>query len=139
MTGVRPSRRQLLAAASAGAGTAALAGCSGEDPGTSDAGSSASGPTELVALADVPVGGAVSVEGPNGPVIVAQPTAGEAVAYSAICTHQGCTVAPDGDQVRCPCHGSVYEMATGRNVSGPAPEPLPPVTVEVVDGQVTAG
>jgi Rieske Fe-S protein len=124
-----------------------LAACSGGDAapegGTSGpSGADATGApaqTDLVALSEVPVGGALSVDGPDGPLIVAQPTQGEAVAFSAICTHQGCTVAPDGDRLRCPCHGSVYEAATGRNIEGPAPRPLDKVTVQVVDGEVVAG
>lgn len=76
------------------------------------------------------------MDGPSGPLIVAQPTDGEAVAFSAVCTHQGCTVAPDGEQLRCPCHGSVFEATTGDNVSGPAPRPLEDVPVRVADGQV---
>ena len=91
----------------------------------------------LVALADVPVGGAVSAKSSAGDdIVIAQPQEGTVVAFSAICTHQGCVVAPDGNELVCPCHGSVYEAATGGNVSGPAPRPLPAFAVEVRDGQV---
>lgn len=51
---------------------------------------------------------------------------GEDGAYyglSAICTHQGCTVASAGRGFRCPCHGSTYD-AFGRNTRGPARRPL---------------
>ena len=91
----------------------------------------------LVALADVPVGGAVSAEDAEGkPVIVAQPSKGEAVAFSAICTHKGCTVAPADSGLACPCHGSTFDAATGENTGGPAPSPLAEIGVEVVDGNV---
>ena len=69
-------------------------------------------------------------------VIVAQPKAGEAVAFSAKCTHMGCTVAPAGARLKCPCHGSVYDALTGKNISGPAPRPLPPFSVSVTGGEV---
>jgi Rieske Fe-S protein len=158
MTDQTPSsidRRHILAAgAVAAAGITTLAGCgSGNEsagsaptptePSTSAAtpesttGAGGGGATPIVALADVPVGGAVSAKAADGkPLIVAQPSAGEAVAFSAICTHQGCTVAPRDDEIACPCHGSVYESATGKNVGGPAPRPLAKVEVTVVDGQV---
>lgn len=135
MTRSFPTRRTVLACASACA-AATLAGCGddatppGAAPPTGEPG------TPLVPLSEVPIGGAVSVEGPNGPLLVAQPSQGEPVAFSAICTHQGCTVVPDGEQLRCPCHGSVYEVATGENVSGPAPRPLDEVPVQVSGGQV---
>lgn len=65
------------------------------------------------------------------------------VAYSAICTHLGCSVLAqlnkDGNIV-CPCHGSVYNPADDAAVvKGPAGRPLPglPITVDS-DGAVTA-
>jgi Rieske Fe-S protein len=86
------------------------------------------------------MGGAVSATGPKGEkLIVAQPTSGKAVAFSAICTHMGCTVAPSGAKLNCPCHGSVFDALTGKNVSGPAPKPLPAVDVHVADGNVVTG
>ena len=71
-------------------------------------------------------------------VVVAQPTAGTAVAFSAICTHKGCTVAPAGAKLNCPCHGSVYDALTGKVLSGPAPRALTSVPVTVKDGAVVA-
>ena len=47
-------------------------------------------------------------------------------AVSAVCTHLGCTVNPDGQGgggFRCPCHGSVFD-SNGRVLEGPAPKPL---------------
>ena len=103
------------------------------EPSSSGAGAVAG----LVALADVPVGGAVSATGADGdPLLVSQPTKGKVMAFSAICTHQGCTVAPGDGTLNCPCHGSVYDMATGAVISGPAPDPLSEVAVTVQDGEV---
>jgi Rieske Fe-S protein len=82
----------------------------------------------------------VSATGEDGkPLIVAQPAKGTVVAFSAICTHRGCTVAPQDDALVCPCHGSTYDLATGENTGGPAPSPLPEVNVTVTDGVVTQG
>lgn len=151
-------RRQVLAVGAMSAfGLVALGGCSSGGAKTNSgsgarttsappppsasasAPAGATGAKPLAALANVPVGGAVSATGPDGPIIVAQPTAGKVVAFSAICTHMGCTVAPAGKQLHCPCHGSVYDAATGKNLSGPAPRPLSPVSVHVAGGQVVAG
>ncbi len=91
----------------------------------------------LVKLADVPVGGAVSAKTADGTdLIIAQPTAGTVAAFIAKCTHKGCTVAPAGDKLNCPCHGSVFEAMTGKNISGPAPSPLVPFGVRIAGDDV---
>lgn len=64
---------------------------------------------------------------------------GEFVAYSAVCTHQGCTVAyqPQTQKIACPCHGSVFDPAKGAVAEvGPAKEPLPKVNVKVQNGEI---
>jgi cytochrome b6-f complex iron-sulfur subunit len=150
------SRRQLVMAAGAGTGALALAACSGGSGSSSSASSGAdgasssgssggsaeagSGGTVLATLADVPVGSAIAAKDPSGkPIVVAQPSAGKAVAFSAICTHMGCTVAPAGHELHCPCHLSRYNATTGAVLQGPAPNPLPSVPVHVADGKVVAG
>lgn len=130
------SRRTVLVGAATLAGAGVVVACSpgGVPSGGTDAGEPGEG---LVALGDVPVGGAVSATAADGAaVIIAQPTAGTVLGFSAICTHLGCTVAPDGAELRCPCHGSVFEAATGRNVDGPAPRPLDAFPVRIDGDQV---
>lgn len=142
------SRRNVLVGSTAALGLVGLAACGGDnDEGsaapTESSGASSPTPEEspaggLVALSEVPVGGAVAADGPDGePLIVAQPSEGNVVAFSAICTHRGCTVAPKGDILECPCHGSTYDIATGDNTGGPAPRPLDEIAVTVSDGVVT--
>ena len=48
------------------------------------------------------------------------------VAYSLICTHEGCAAAvqPGGMEIDCPCHGSRFD-ANGNVINGPAARPLP--------------
>lgn len=149
------SRRTALALGGTGAigGALILAGCApaddasdGSTSGGSDAGSAA--PTtgaadaageEVASLADIPVGGSIDATIGGEPVLLAQPTAGEVVAYSAICTHQGCVVAAAGAKFECPCHGSIFDAATGDVEVGPALEPLESVSVTVDGDRVIAG
>lgn len=131
------SRRTVLAAGAAGAGAVALAACgTGSNKKADNA--PATGP--IAKLADIEVGKCVSADLPNGkPAIVSRPTTDTAVAFSAKCTHMGCTVKPAGTELHCPCHGSVYNATTGAVIQGPAPKPLPKIDVHVANGEVIAG
>ncbi|GAA4055093.1 QcrA and Rieske domain-containing protein [Agromyces indicus] len=146
------SRRTAIALGGTGAigGALILAGCAAADDGAS--GDSGGGATtapstgaadaageEVAALADIPVGGSIDATIGGEPVLLAQPTAGEVVAYSAICTHQGCVVAAAGSKFECPCHGSIFDAATGDVEVGPALEPLESVAVTVEGDRVIAG
>jgi Rieske Fe-S protein len=129
------SRRVFLAGSATAVGAVgALAACST----TASPGAATPPPGGgLIALADVPVGGAAAAVTASGAtIVVAQPEAGKVVAFSAVCTHTGCTVAADGARLVCPCHGSVFDAATGGVLNGPATAPLPPVAVAVKDGEV---
>jgi cytochrome b6-f complex iron-sulfur subunit len=143
------TRRAVLAAGTAGAGAVVLAACStggssnsplaGNTP-TGGSSASASSGVALAKLDDIVVGQAVSAKLPDGtPAIIARPTATTAAAFSAICTHMGCTVNPAGKQLHCPCHGSRYDATTGAVIQGPAPKPLPPIAVHVDGGEVVTG
>ncbi|GAA1773677.1 Rieske (2Fe-2S) protein [Agromyces lapidis] len=145
------TRRAVLTIGSVGAVGSALtlAGCAADDPGGNadptveptleDEPTATTGPEpdapavggDVGALADVPVGGSIDAEIDGEPALIAQPTAGQVVAFSAICTHQQCVVAAAGEEFHCPCHGSIYEAATGEVVQGPAIDPLTPIAVAV--------
>ena len=135
-----PTRRQVLAAGAVVAGSVALVGCGSSSGGTSPGavpGSSSGGAGGgIIKLADVPVGGSASATANGQPVLVSQPTAGNVVAFTAICTHQGCTVAPAGKEFQCPCHASVYDAFTGAVISGPAPAPLAAIPVKIAGAEV---
>ncbi len=68
------------------------------------------------------------------------------VAYSAICTHLGCTVSwmankesPLASYTECPCHGSIFNPAQGAKVmGGPAPVPLAQIGVKLMQGGTLA-
>jgi cytochrome b6-f complex iron-sulfur subunit len=135
------TRRSVLIGAGV-VGAAALAGCGSKSSTaaatTSAAGAAAPAASALAQLSDIPVGTAIAAKNNGKPIIIAQPTAGEVKAFSAICTHMGCTVAPSssGQELDCPCHGSKYSASTGAVIGGPAPKPLPAVAVKVVNGSV---
>lgn len=59
--------------------------------------------------------------------------AGQLYVFSNICTHQGCEVPFDKEQMKfvCPCHGSQYDK-TGEVIKGPAPTRLPQFEFKVV-------
>jgi Rieske Fe-S protein len=73
------------------------------------------------------------------PGVLVRTQEGELFAYSAVCTHQRCTVAyrQDTRKLVCPCHGSVFDPADGAKVeAGPAPRPLPELKIRVENGKV---
>jgi cytochrome b6-f complex iron-sulfur subunit len=106
--------------------------------GRATSASSGGGGEQVAKLSDIPVGGSISATLDGKPIILAQPSTGKVVAFTAICTHQGCTVNPDGAVLRCPCHASTYDAFTGKNTSGPAQGPLAAIPVTVSGGAVLA-
>jgi Rieske Fe-S protein len=113
-----------------GAAAVGLAACSG-----GSSGSSASGPTTVGPTSGVPVGGGTLYRADN--IVVTQPTAGVFKAFSATCTHAGCTVeGVVSGVIQCPCHGSQFNITTGAVVQGPATMALPSKTVAVTNGSI---
>jgi Rieske Fe-S protein len=146
MTAELHSRRTVLttgaAVAGAAVGAAALTACGSSSSNSATGGAPApiAAGTPLVALADVPVGEAKAAKAPDGSDVIVSRTSESAVAaFSAICTHQGCTVTPKGADLVCPCHNSVFNALTGEVKQGPANKPLPAVQVKVENGQVVTG
>lgn len=59
---------------------------------------------------------------------------GQFVSYSAVCTHEGCTVGYDASRhlLVCPCHRAVFDPAHGaQGISGPSRQPLPTLSVRI--------
>ncbi|MEY9850394.1 Rieske Fe-S protein [Leifsonia sp. EB41] len=128
---------QIGGVSAAGAGVLLLAACTPEGSGASSGDGSGNGGSATVALSSIPVGGAVSAQLGSTPIVVSQPSAGSVVAFSAVCTHQGCTVAPQGKEFDCPCHGSRFDAATGDVINGPASTPLTKLKTAVSGDKVT--
>lgn len=150
--GRRTMLRGVVAGGAAIAGVTLLTAC-GDDadpaadptPGATDEQTETAGggdgggdPPQVAALVEtskVPNGGGVILS--EEEVIVTQPTAGEFMCFSSICTHQGCEVGDvAGGTINCPCHGSQFSIEDGSVVTGPAAAPLEAVQVVVEGGSV---
>ncbi len=66
--------------------------------------------------------------------------ADDLVAFSAICTHNGCEVDEslgDNQTIFCSCHNSTFDpRESGGVVGGPAPRRLPQLPLRIVDARV---
>ena len=134
---------------SGGSGSGAGAAAGGEAAGKAGgatAGSGAGGskvPAGAVRLGPgkrLPSGQAATYSDPadGSPDILIRDTEGNLKAFSAVCTHAGCTVGYEGGVIVCPCHGGQYSAETGEVISGPPPTGLAPKQVLESGGQVYA-
>ena len=121
-----------------------VAACGGEAAAETPAatgGGTGSGPdaaTEPIATSEIPVGSAKIF--PDRNVVIAQPVAGQFKAFSAVCTHGGCTVSRvEGANIVCPCHGGTYSLSDGSVTGGPPPRPLDSVAVTVDGDKLNLG
>ncbi len=92
-------------------------------------------PNAVIAkLSEVNIGATKLFTARDGsPAILFRTKAG-VFAYSRICTHQGCTVNYEalGNVLSCPCHGARFDPTNGAKViAGPAPTPLPKISVSI--------
>jgi Rieske Fe-S protein len=136
---VRATRREFLKLAAGSAGALAAGvfpGCATfpVHPATMAGGAIVLGLGEFDALAAGGPAVALSAPGLRWPVLVIR-DGGAFVALASRCTHQGCRVAPSGAFLRCPCHGSTFDLR-GRVLRGPAADPLPAYPVEMVGDQI---
>ena len=114
-------------------------GGGGSDGGSkkSSGGEAKAGGTAIASESEVAPGSAYKFKDSGNPAFLVHLDTGDFVAYSAICTHQGCTVAYKDGNLACPCHGSVFDPANGASVvAGPAQRPLPEIPVKAEGGEV---
>jgi nitrite reductase/ring-hydroxylating ferredoxin subunit len=82
----------------------------------------------IAKTSDIPVGGGTI----TAEFVVTQPAPGTYKAFSNVCTHQGCKVAEVADKsIKCHCHNSTFDIATGEPTGGPAPKALAETPVKV--------
>ena len=131
-----PGRRYVLAGSGA-LGVVAVSGCAASGGGTETPAVPESVKGKVIAKTSVvPVGGGKVVEADK--IVLTQPAKGRYKAFSAVCTHQGCTVGEVKDGViACPCHGSEFSAADGSVKRGPADKPLTAFTATVKGDGIT--
>jgi nitrite reductase/ring-hydroxylating ferredoxin subunit len=96
------------------------------------------GLVKVASTKDLAVGRMKSVEAGGRPVLLAN-LAGEYYAIGNVCTHMGCLLSDGilkGENVQCICHGSVFDVKTGKVVSGPAKKPEPSYQAKVEGDQI---
>ena len=120
-------------------------------PGSAPTATTSSGSTEDNAsiignTKQIPLNSATTfnVAANNDPGVLVHLPDDSFVAYDAVCTHAGCTVAYNAKSkhLECPCHGSVFDPAkTGSVLAGPAKQPLGniKITVDKGTGAITQG
>ncbi|MDQ2749934.1 MAG: Rieske 2Fe-2S domain-containing protein [Actinomycetota bacterium] len=94
--------------------------------------------TDVAAEADVPASQGIAGDVEGVAVLLARHD-GQIIALSDRCTHRGGPLhegSIDAGCVTCPWHESVFALADGSVLSGPATRPQPVAEVRVVDGRV---
>ena len=91
-------------------------------------------PTAIAKVSDIAVGKAIHIKDAQGaPGYIFRTNVG-VFAYSAICTHQGCSVNFNSGtkHFQCPCHGAEFDPSNGAKVlAGPARSPLAKIKIKV--------
>src|ERR671912_797728 len=84
-------------------------GGGGSDGGSkkSSGGKAKAGGAAIASESEVAPGSAYKFEDSGNPALLVHLENGDFVAYSAVCTHQGCKVAYQDGNLACPCHGSI--------------------------------
>ena len=94
-----------------------------------------SGSSQIIELAKINVGQTHQFALSNGMPAILFRTKTGVFAYSATCTHQGCTVTykNSNKSLYCPCHGAEFDpFKNGGVITGPARDALPSVKVKIM-------
>src|SRR5215216_3368087 len=93
----------------------------------------------IARVSEVPLGSAIEFRDDYSGerAVLVHLEGGQFVAYSVVCTHQGCPVAYRDGELVCPCHGSVFNPAQGGAVvRGPAQKPLQEIEIDIKGDKV---
>ena len=115
----------------------------GSGAGSGSGGGSSSVPSGAIKLGPgsrLPSGQAATYSDPadGSPDILIRDSSGNLKAFSAVCTHAGCTVGYEGGVIVCPCHGGEYSAESGEVIAGPPPTGLASKRVVESGGQIYA-
>jgi Rieske Fe-S protein len=94
----------------------------------------AAAPKKIIKTSKFPIGSSQKFVAANGAPAYLFRTKSGVFAYSAICTHQGCTVdyLKAGKKLVCPCHGGSFDpFDSGKVVAGPPNRPLDKISVSI--------
>lgn len=75
----------------------------------------------------------------NGKRILLVNLEGKYYAIDNVCAHKGCLLSDGtllGDNIRCICHGSTYDVKTGKIITGPTKKPQSVFQVKAEGEQV---
>jgi 3-phenylpropionate/trans-cinnamate dioxygenase ferredoxin subunit len=89
-------------------------------------------------IGTVPTGAMVSIDVEGRRIAVAN-VEGALFAFDDACTHWHCSLAKgrlSGKTVTCECHGSQFDVTTGKVLRGPAVQPVLTYRVRLQDGGV---
>jgi cytochrome b6-f complex iron-sulfur subunit len=118
------NRREFVSLTIAGAALV-VGGCAGNHVnavGPRGLGPQHGDKVDVGTLSDYATDGATDQFAESDGIIVVR-SGGKIYATSALCTHQACAMKLVGQQLRCPCHGSRFDLR-GNVIKGPATESL---------------
>jgi Rieske Fe-S protein len=101
-------------------------------------------PSDPIPVGDegsIPEGEAKTVRYGRYPALIINTAERGLVAYSAVCTHFACIVKwnPESGMIECPCHEGYFDPHDGSVISGPPPEPLPEIRINIEAGTIFIG
>jgi Rieske Fe-S protein/uncharacterized membrane protein YphA (DoxX/SURF4 family) len=126
-------RRGFIRVSSIAALTVAAVGLGRLFPKQAAAGASA-GPVNIIEDNALAVGKIHNFKSKSGSPAVLFKTKTGIFAYSAVCTHEGCTVQYNSasKNLQCACHGAVFSPESdGKVLAGPTNKPLPKIKVAI--------
>jgi nitrite reductase/ring-hydroxylating ferredoxin subunit len=93
---------------------------------------------KVASIEDLEAGKMIGVEASNKEILLVN-VEGMYYAIGSRCTHMSCMLSDGtlkGENVTCPCHGSVFNAKTGDVAKGPAKKPEPAFEVKVEGDQI---